>query len=884
MTSITEHFLTLGPRFAADTETAMAPLAFQGRDHVRLFQAYNPHHSFWIDLAELSDVEWAELRACLEDPALEIIFQNAAFDLRVLQGCGINIKGKVDDTMLVSWLLNNGMPNVSNSLEAIARRELNLVLDKSLQKQDWMTAELSTDDLAYAMGDVEATWLAFDMMHPRLVEAGLEIAYEVELKAILPTIQMEATGIHMDRAVLDEQVVELTETRDSSLTQFIEELDTELQEYDHEGLPRLEDGTINLNKVTRGSVHLGTKVYAGFNPGSSQQLMTYFNAIDVDPRDPKGKPSVDKKFLAAFRHRPVVNTYLQWKRADKHLQMCATLIKAQQEDGRIYARFNQTGTFTGRYSCVAGHTPLTTSRGTFRFDMYLPQEGDLVLTHLGRWQPVVRKIYKGEDRMFCISTKLGGELTCTADHRLLTPGGWVRVGDLKPGDTVVGFDPVGLEPTEHSGSHRGLQGGGQTNPPGDSGASQHRVPQHLAHLEGAFAAGGVQGRKGVALLTKQDAAEPYAGQEWFPTPQLQRVSAGPQGLSDRAGRQRWADLSASAGDAAGAGLAVATRELACASHRREPAEQRSGQPRSGDTDGAQRVAPQDTEIAEITPLGIMGVWDIEVAGDHSYAAGGFLNHNSSGPNLQNIPRGAMRYAFTAPEGRSIVDLDYSGMELRALCSPRIADEPVMREAFNNGADIHKVTASLMFHIPEEEVTDEQRRQAKAVNFGSAYGSGPGGLVNYFQSIGMTITLAEGEAFLQAWLNAYPNIARWHNQCREWVKAGEPVRMVDGRRRYLMGEAEKHTTMANNIVQGSCASAMKLALAEIYDKLPSIDPTARLVGVIHDEVLIEADTDRAWAVLELAEAAMVEAGKEIFGDSILLEAEGSVGDSWGSAKG
>lgn len=604
--TITEHFFKLGNIFAADFETAMAPAAFRGRDHVRLFQAWNDNYSCWFDLAQFSDADWDEFQVNISSPELTLIFQNAAFDLRVLQGCGIYPRGQIQDTMLLSWLLNNGIPNVSNSLEAIAKRELDVTLDKSLQKQDWMSADLNAEDMAYAMKDVEITWQVFPLMYDRACEAGLLTAYEIEIKAILPTIQMEATGLHMDRALLDEQVAELIETRDTSLAAFIEMLDAELQEFDQEGLPRLEDGSFNLNKATRGSVRLGTKVYAGFNPGSSTQILKHFNAIDVDPRDPAGKPSVDKKFLAPFAHREVVRIYLQWKRADKHLQMCKTLIEAQQEDGRIYARFNQTGTFTGRYS-------------------------------------------------------------------------------------------------------------------------------------------------------------------------------------------------------------------------------------------------------------------------------------SSGPNLQNLPRGPIRYCFTAPAGRAMVDLDYSGMELCALCSPRIADEPAMRDAFNSGADIHKRTASLMFNVPEEEITDEERRQAKATNFGAAYGSGPGGLVAYFQSLGQTISLAEGDAFLKAWLNAYPNIAKWHRQCRDMVQAGEPVRMVDGRRRFLYGDAAKHTTMANNIVQGSSASAMKLALYAIHDRMVMVDPSARLVGVIHDEVLIECDENCADEVLELAEKCMVEAGVEIFGDAILLKAEGGIGDSWGSAK-
>ncbi|MFZ9655407.1 MAG: DNA polymerase [Limnohabitans sp.] len=605
--TITEHFALLGDTAAFDTETAMAPAAFKGQGYVRLFQAYSESHSFWIDLAELSQSQWAELKGCLERKDLTLIWQNAAFDLRVLAGCGINPMGQIHDTMLLSWLLTNGDPRARNNLEAIALRELGVKLDKTLQKQDWMNATLTKEDLHYALKDVEVTWQAFHAMHPRVKADGLDLAYEVELKAIRPTFSMEAAGLHLDRALLDEQMQDLAETRDSSLAAFIEELDTELQDYGQEGLPRLDDGSFNLNKKTTGSVRLGTKVFAGFNPGSSQQVLKYLNAIDIDPRDPSGKPSVDKKYLRPLAARTVVKSYLDWKRCDKHLQMCNSLIDAQAEDGRIYARFNPTGTFTGRYS-------------------------------------------------------------------------------------------------------------------------------------------------------------------------------------------------------------------------------------------------------------------------------------SSNPNLQNIPRGAIRYCFNAPEGREMVDLDYGGMELRALCSPRIADEPRMRDAFNGGRDVHRATAALMFKVPEEEITDEERRQAKAVNFGAAYGSGPGGLVNYFQSIGEMISLAEGEAFLKAWLDAYPNIAKWHNNCRAWVESGAPVRMVDGRRRWLLDDAAKHTTMANNIVQGSCASAMKLALYAIFCRLAAIDPSARLVAVIHDEVLIECAEGKGEEILVMAQEAMVEAGREIFGDAILLEAEGGVGDSWGSAKG
>ena len=607
--SITSNFGLLGPLAACDTETALAPLSFQGRKYVRLIQFWGESFSFYYDLQTFSDEDWQELKENMEERDLTLIFQNANFDLRVLQGCDIYPKNLVHDTMLQSYLLTNGMPlkkgeKGHNSLEAIALRELGVEVDKTLQSQDWMNAELSEADMRYAMGDVQLTWEAYHRMAPKIKEQGLSTVYEIERKALLPTVEMESTGLRLDRGVLDEQVRDLMEERDSSLTAFIEMLDTELPE--DEKLPKLEDGSYNLNPKTVGSVLLGTKIYAGFNPAASKQLLAKFKLIGIEPTDPYGKPSVDKKWLESFKHHPVVRMYLSWKRANTLVTYCRGLIKAQDpETGRIHSSFNQALTHTGRYS-------------------------------------------------------------------------------------------------------------------------------------------------------------------------------------------------------------------------------------------------------------------------------------SSSPNLQNVPRGAMRYAFRVTEGRALVDLDYGGMEARAACSDRIANEPAMREVFNCGGDVHRATAAKMFNISEDEVTDEQRRQAKATTFGALFGSSPNGLVNYFQTQGVTISLKEGTEFLSSWLAAYPNIAKWHRHCKSMVENGEPVRMVDGRRRHLHGIAEKHTVFANNTVQGSCASAMKLAMYGIHKDLRTVDPTARLVAQIHDELLIECASDKADAVLSLAESVMTEAGAEIFGDGIEMVAEGGIGTSWGEA--
>ena len=107
-------------------------------------------------------------------------------------------------------------------------------------------------------------------------------------------------------------------------------------------------------------------------------------------------------------------------------------------------------------------------------------------------------------------------------------------------------------------------------------------------------------------------------------------------------------------------------------------------------------------------------------------------------------------------------------------------------------------------------------------------------------------------------------------------------MVDGRRRFLQGEKAIHTVYCNNCVQGSCASAMKLALYGIHKYLRSYDPSARILAVIHDEVLIECSEGKGDEILGMAREQMRQAGEEIFGPKVPLEAEGSVGKSWGDA--
>ena len=146
-------------------------------------------------------------------------------------------------------------------------------------------------------------------------------------------------------------------------------------------------------------------------------------------------------------------------------------------------------------------------------------------------------------------------------------------------------------------------------------------------------------------------------------------------------------------------------------------------------------------------------------------------------------------------------------------------------------------------------------------------------------MGLFITMRQGEEFRSKWLAAYPAFARWHRLCDEKARNGEPVRTLIGRRRYLYGDENRLTTQANNVVQGSCADAMKAAMVEVHRRLP---PAARVVAVVHDELIVECDASDAEGVKALVEREMEEACVPIFGDAVRFVGEGGVGATWADA--
>ena len=207
------------------------------------------------------------------------------------------------------------------------------------------------------------------------------------------------------------------------------------------------------------------------------------------------------------------------------------------------------------------------------------------------------------------------------------------------------------------------------------------------------------------------------------------------------------------------------------------------------------------------------------------------------PNLQNVGRDTeMRSCFVADPKKVLVIADYSQVELRVAAF--LAKEEAMLAAFRSGEDIHSLTAGKLAGKNQKEVSEEERKLAKAVNFGLLYGMSARGLAEYGRiSFGLKLEEKEAREFRRKFFEAYPGLQRWHEEARQ--AAADPkvteVRTLYGRRRWLPppgGRMEwvRFTALVNTPVQGTCGDAIKRAMVSLSD--------APLVSTVHDELILE----------------------------------------------
>ena len=259
--------------------------------------------------------------------------------------------------------------------------------------------------------------------------------------------------------------------------------------------------------------------------------------------------------------------------------------------------------------------------------------------------------------------------------------------------------------------------------------------------------------------------------------------------------------------------------------------------------------------------------------------------SSSNPNLQNIPvrmelGRLIRKAFVPKPGCVFLDADYSQIELRVLA--HMSGDENLIEAYREAEDIHRMTASKVFHVPLEEVTPLQRRNAKAVNFGIVYGISSFGLG---QDLG--ISRKEAEAYIQQYFETYPGIHEFLNRCVEDAKEkGYSVTMF-GRRRPMpelkssnfMQRSFGERVAMNAPIQGTAADIIKIAMIRVAKRLKEEQLKTRLLLQVHDELLLEVPEDE----LEKAEKILEEEMTGAAHLAVKLEIDMHTGNNWYEAK-
>ncbi len=258
--------------------------------------------------------------------------------------------------------------------------------------------------------------------------------------------------------------------------------------------------------------------------------------------------------------------------------------------------------------------------------------------------------------------------------------------------------------------------------------------------------------------------------------------------------------------------------------------------------------------------------------------------SSTDPNLQNIPVRTpegrrIRQAFIAPEGHRILAADYSQIELRIMA--HLSGDEGLKQAFESGEDIHRATASEVFGVAFDEVDDDERRSAKAINFGLIYGMSAFGLGRQ-----LGIPRREAQEYVDLYFARYPGVKRFMEETRERARERGFVETVFGRRLYLPEIKSRNParrqyaerTAINAPMQGTAADIIKRAMIAVHDWLGTSGARARMIMQVHDELVFEIEKSKVEPVRRKVVELMSSAAKL----KVPLKVEAGVGPNWDEA--
>ena len=261
--------------------------------------------------------------------------------------------------------------------------------------------------------------------------------------------------------------------------------------------------------------------------------------------------------------------------------------------------------------------------------------------------------------------------------------------------------------------------------------------------------------------------------------------------------------------------------------------------------------------------------------------------SSNDPNLQNIPIRTeegrkIRQAFVAEKGMKLISADYSQIELRLLA--HVADLPALKESFRNGEDIHARTAREMFGPPPKGQEGDQRRRAKAINFGIIYGISAFGLARQ-----LGISHSEASAYIKTYFERYPGIRDYMETTKESCRKLGYVTTIFNRRVFIPGINDKmparrnfsERAAINAPLQGAAADIIKRAMVRVPEALAQANLKGRMLLQVHDELVLEVPEKEADATAKLIKATMEKAPLPAVELSVPLVVETGLGADWAS---
>jgi len=875
---------TLGPGWARN-DGFIVGIAVAAGD----WEGYFPiRHSNGHNLDPKMTMKW--LKAQMATPHIDKIMHNATYDLGWLRAEGVNVQGRIIDTMITGAIVNEN--RFSYSLNNLGRDYLAERKNEKLLRV--AAAEWGLDPKAemyklppvfvgrYAEQDAGMTLRLWERLKLELDEHDLWNIWNLETSLIPMMCDMRQAGVRVDVSKA-EQAKRAFKKRSVEIKDEIHRLTG-----------------IRVEPWAAASVaSVFDSLGLGYPTSKSEQTDMFRKG---------GAPSFTKQWLSAHSH-PVAKMIVSLREVDKADSTFIDSILRHEHKGRIHTEFHQLrsddgGTVTGRF-CVSEDTLIETQRGPVPIIDIKPRQ-DMALTHRGRLQPIRHLIYKGEEEMVALRASCGSVVKCTRNHRVMTASGWTKVGDLVIGQEICGVDiQEGLsERGALPSSGRVVPFQRQAEPQGGGCEAWDNISLRTSHSQHSSYRGADEGREGPSVLSVQAwRKKRNVGENRWLAPQLQRTAvlrpvrlhSGAQAELVHGETFVEARLRASGGNGSDAWLDRGARGYECSPHQREPRGQLAAQPRIGDTGGASLTARSVT-VEKIEPLGVAQVWDIEVEADHSYVAHGLIHHNSSSnPNLQQIPardpeiKKVIRGLFIPEDGTQWGSFDYSSQEPRLLVhfaasirGPNRHDmiDDVVK-AYNEGdVDLHQMVADF---------AGITRKEAKVVNLGIMYGMGKAKLAGQ-----LGIAEEDAGALLSTHHEKVPFVKGLADLAMQQAAKHGVIRTLLGRRcnfhlweprtfgykqplpfEEAMQEYGQPLTRAftykalNKLIQGSAADQTKKAMADCYAEglLPML--------TVHDELCFSVQSsEQAARIQEIMETGLSDVLK------VPSKVDAEMGANWG----